>query len=216
MFSTALWDLANSRPVHSLMLSSSSVCLVFFPLSLCLARWFWPELMNGRYDHTTAVCVSLRWSEGLHVDLGMDFLIGNMIFVWDTQYLVVAPDFHGLHSSLELCCEGPWFTSIQEDGCDKRAHQSYLGTEKNTPVIPNWFQPCQCCCCLCCPGKYLGLGTLISYNWAQVLEVCDCLKLLSINFDLCVDATEVVCHQLVLLGTDLFAVGCGGFATMLS
>ena len=29
-----------------------------------------------------------------------------------------------------------------------------------------------------------------------VLETCDCLKLLSINFDLCVDATGVVCHQL--------------------
>ena len=31
------------------------------------------------------------------------------------------------------------------------------------------------------------LGILISYNWAQVLEACDCLKLLSIHFDLCVD-----------------------------
>ena len=31
------------------------------------------------------------------------------------------------------------------------------------------------------------------------------------NFDLCVDATYVVCHQLGLLGTDLHAVGCGGF-----
>ena len=49
LFSTALWDLANSR-------------LVFFPLSLCLARWFWPDLINGRHDHTTAVSVSLRWS----------------------------------------------------------------------------------------------------------------------------------------------------------
>ena len=39
--------------------TSSSVCLVFFPLSLCLARRFWPDLMNGRHDHTTAVCVSL-------------------------------------------------------------------------------------------------------------------------------------------------------------
>ena len=28
----------------------------------------------------------------------------------------------------------------------------------------------------------------------------------------CVDATGVVCHQLGLLGTDLHAVGCGGFA----
>ena len=47
--------------------TSSSVCLVFFPLSLCLARWFWSDLMNGKHDHTSAVCVSLRWSEGLHV-----------------------------------------------------------------------------------------------------------------------------------------------------
>ena len=37
------------------------------------------------------------------------------------------------------------------------------------------------------------------------------LKLLSIYFDLCVDAMGVVCHQLGLLGTDLHAVGCGGF-----
>ena len=47
--------------------TSSSVCLVFFPLSLCLARWFWPDLMNGRHDHTIAVCVSSRWSGGLRV-----------------------------------------------------------------------------------------------------------------------------------------------------
>ena len=46
--------------------TSSSVCLVFFPLSLCLARWFWPDLINGRHDHTTADSISLRWS-GLRV-----------------------------------------------------------------------------------------------------------------------------------------------------
>ena len=44
-----------------------------------------------------------------------------------------------------------------------------------------------------------------------ILEACDCLKLLSIHFDLCVDATGVFCHQLGLLGTDLHAVGCKGF-----
>ena len=47
--------------------TSSFVRLVFFPLSLCRARWFWPNLMNGRHDHTTAVCVSLRSSGDLHV-----------------------------------------------------------------------------------------------------------------------------------------------------
>ena len=39
--------------------TSSSVCHVFFLLSLCSARWFWPDLINRRHDHTTAVCVSL-------------------------------------------------------------------------------------------------------------------------------------------------------------
>ena len=47
--------------------TSSCVCLVFLSLSLCLARWFWPDLMNRRHDHTTAVCVFVRWSEGLCV-----------------------------------------------------------------------------------------------------------------------------------------------------
>ena len=47
--------------------TSSSVCLVFFPLSLCLARCFWPDLINGRHDHTTEVCVSLWWSGHLCV-----------------------------------------------------------------------------------------------------------------------------------------------------
>ena len=71
LFSTALWDLLNSMPVipWCCLPTSSSVCLVFFPLSLCLARWFWPDLMNGKRDHTTAVCVSLWSSGGLRVVL---------------------------------------------------------------------------------------------------------------------------------------------------
>ena len=116
------------------------------------------------------------WSDCL-LDLGTEFLVANVVFVWDVWYLAVAAHFHGFYSSLELCREGPWFTSIQEDGHDKGAHQLYLGTERKTPVIPNLFQPC---CCLCYPGEYLRLGTLISYNWAQVLEACDCLKPLAI------------------------------------
>ena len=47
--------------------TSSSVCLVFLLLSLCLARWFWPDPMNGWHVHITVVCVSLRWSGGLRV-----------------------------------------------------------------------------------------------------------------------------------------------------
>ena len=50
------------------------------------------------------------------------------------------------------------------------------------------------------------LGILIRYNLNQVLEACECLKLLSVYVDLLVDATGVFCHQLGLLGTDLHAI----------
>ena len=51
--------------------------------------------------------------------------------------------------------------------------------------------------------RYLKLVTVSSF-------------LLSTYFDLCVDATSVVCYQLGLLGTDLHAVGCGGFVKTLN
>ena len=50
--------------------------------------------------------------------------------------------------------------------------------------------------------RYLKLVTVSSF----------CLFI----FYLCVDATGVVCHQLGLLGTDLHAIGCGGFVKTLS
>ena len=61
----------------------------------------------------------------------------------------------------------------------------------------------------------LSVLFLNSNNWAQVLEACDSLKLLSIYF-LSVDVTDVVCHQLGLLRTDLHAVDCGGFVETLN
>ena len=70
LFSTALWDLLNSRSVHF-----PDVVFPPLPLSalssspftvLCLARWFWPDLMNGKHDHTTAVCLEVfMWSNCL-------------------------------------------------------------------------------------------------------------------------------------------------------
>ena len=137
-----------------LPLSALSSSLFHCTLQDGSGQTWWTGIMTiplqfaSLYDHQEVIV----WSNCL-LDLGMDFFVGNMVFVWDALYLAVAPHFHGLYSSLELCCEGPWFTSIQEDGCDKGAHQSYLGAERNTLVNPNWFQPCQCCCCLCYPAE---------------------------------------------------------------
>ena len=68
-FSTALWELAHSRPVHSLMLSSHIfLCLpCLLPPFTVLCKMVWSDLMNGRHEYTTAVCISLQWSGGLHV-----------------------------------------------------------------------------------------------------------------------------------------------------
>ena len=57
----------NTCPFPDVVFPASSVFLVFFPLSLCLARRFRPDLMYGRHARTTSVCVSLRWSGGLRV-----------------------------------------------------------------------------------------------------------------------------------------------------
>ena len=69
LFSTALWDLPNSRPVYSLMLSSHlflcQPCLLPpFAVSckMVLAR---PDERETWPYH--AVCVSLRWSGGLRM-----------------------------------------------------------------------------------------------------------------------------------------------------
>ena len=55
------------------------------PLSLCLARWFWPVLMNMRHDRIPLQFASLYdrtevfvWSDCL-LDLGTDFLVANMV-----------------------------------------------------------------------------------------------------------------------------------------
>ena len=52
------------------------------------------------------------WSSCM-LNLGTDFLVGNVVIVWDAWYFAVAPHFHGLYSSFQLCCGGPWFTSTR-------------------------------------------------------------------------------------------------------
>ena len=58
-------------PGHSLMLSSHLfLCLpcLLSPFTVP-CKMVWPDLMNGKHDHTTAVCVFLRSSGDLHVVL---------------------------------------------------------------------------------------------------------------------------------------------------
>ena len=61
---------ASQPTMHAGCLSVSIIhrTLTWATWSLtCLAIWFLPDLINGRHDHTTAVCVSLRWSGGPRV-----------------------------------------------------------------------------------------------------------------------------------------------------
>ena len=65
--------------------TSSSVYLVFFLLSLCLARWFLPDEITGvmsiplQFASLFGGEEVFVWS-GCLLDLGTDFLVGNMAF----------------------------------------------------------------------------------------------------------------------------------------
>ena len=73
LFFIALCDFGNIQaclvPYVVIRSTSFSISLFFFSLSLCLASWFWPDLMCGRHVHTTLVCVSLQWSGSIRVVL---------------------------------------------------------------------------------------------------------------------------------------------------
>ena len=66
------------------------------------------------------------------------------------------------------------------------------------------------------------LESISSLEPSSVITEPRHLKLLTVSdfcqfyFDLCVDATGIVCHQPRLLGTDLHVVGFGGFVKKLN
>ena len=89
LFSTALWDLPNSRPVHSLMLSSHLFlcmpCLLapFTAMQDCFSQTWWTGDMTISLQFASLYSRQkvFVWSNCL-LDLGTDFLVGNMVFVW--------------------------------------------------------------------------------------------------------------------------------------
>ena len=138
------------------------------------------------------------WSDCL-LDLGTDFLVGNMVFILDTYYLAIASHFHGLHSSLQLCMihmdTGRW--------SEKEAHQSYFGTERNAPIVPNWFQVCQYAVVCAIPDSIQGLEPL------PVITERRYLKLVNVQ-NFCLFTLIFVLMPLVLFVTSLV------FSTLIS
>ena len=119
--------------------TSSSVCLFFFPLSLCPASCFgqiwWmgdmsiPLQFASLYDgHEVFV-----WSQCL-LDLGMDFFVGNMIFVWDAKYLAVAPHLHCLYSFFEALL---WGSMIHKN-------TGWWMWQGSISVVPWNWEKCSC------------------------------------------------------------------------
>ena len=131
--------------------------------------------MNGGHVHTILVCISLQWAGGLHV---VRLLAGSWhgLLHWS----------HGLCMECVVSCSStsfPWhvffFAALLWRSIFYKHTVRWMWQGSASVVSRNWekcfcpsklFQSCQCCCCLCYPGMYLRLGTLVSYNWAQVLE----------------------------------------------
>ena len=141
------------------------------------------------------------WSDCL-LDLGTNFLVGNMVFV-RCEVSCGSTSFPWLVFSFGALL---WGSMIQK-------HRGRLMWQGSVSVVFCNWEKYTCHSKLVSTLSVMLLSVLISYNWAQVLEACDCLKLLSVHFDLCVDATgcwcqtvkSCWCHQLGLLGTDLHA-----------
>ena len=183
LLSTALWDLMNTRPVHSLMLSSHFfLCLPSFPFHCALQDGF------GQTWWTGDMTISMQ-SASLYG--------GQDVFVWSNCLLHLGTDF--LVGSVVSCSSTsfPWFTFFFGAllwGSMIQKHTGRWMWKRTASVISwNWEKYS----CQSKPVSTLSmlllavlswrvsqLGTLISYNRAQVFEACDCLKLLSIQFDL--------------------------------
>ena len=59
------------------------------------------------------------------------------------------------------------------------------------------------------------LESISGFEPSSVITEPRYLKLVTVSL-ICVDTTDVVCHQLGLLGTDLHAIRCEGFVKMLN
>ena len=166
LFSTALRDLVNSRPVHFLMLSSHLfLCLPYLlPLFTVPGKMVCKMVLDRPNERETwpyhcslRLFTMIRWSS-----CG---LIACWILAW-TSSLVT-----GLCLRCIVSCSStsfPWLVfffgallwgSMIHKLTGRWMCQLYIGTERSTPVIPNWFQLSRCCCCLCYTGEYLRLGS---------------------------------------------------------
>ena len=92
---------------------------------------------------------------------------------------------------MKLCCEGPRFTSIQEDGCDKEARHSYLELRERLLSFKFGFNFVKAAVVCVILEGISGLEPS-SVTAKPIYLKRMTLKLLSIYFDLCVDATGVV------------------------
>ena len=198
--------------------TSSSVCLVFFSLSLCLARWFWPDLMNGKHDHTTTVCVFLQWS-GLRV-VQMPAGSWHRLPHWK----------HGLCMRYLVSCGSTsfswlvfFFGALLWESMTHKHTGRWMWQGSASVVSWNW-EKYSCHSKLVSTLPMLLLSVLswrVSWAWnPHQLQLSPGIWSLgqsqaSVHLFWSLFWCLWCCHQLGL-GTDLHAIGCGGFVKMLN
>ena len=118
------------------------------------------------------------------------------------KYLAVALHFHGLYSSLELCCEGRKIDVTRERiSCILELREILLSFQTGFGL----FNAAVVCAIL---------KSISSLEPSSVTTEPRYLKLVTVSSFF--QTTGVVCHQLGLLSTDHHAISCGGFVKMLN
>ena len=122
---------------------SSSVCLAFFPPLTVPCKMFltWPDERQTWPYHCSLRLFTMVKRSSCGPIASWILARPSSLETWSSYKIRSILRYHLISMAfffffLQLCCEGLWF-SIQEDGCNKGTHQSYLETEGNALVIPN-------------------------------------------------------------------------------
>ena len=160
--STALWDLAISRPVHSLMLSSH----LFFCQPCLLPPFIIPfKMVLGRPDERK----TCPYHFSLHLFTMVRVCSSGPIAFWilaqfsslvtrslyEMRSVIVAdPYFRGSYSSLQHFMRVHDSQAFRKKDVTRECISRIL-KPRNASVVSNWFQTCRYCRGPCCPGEHL-------------------------------------------------------------
>ena len=197
LFSTALWNLAKSRSVHSLITSS----YLFFSLPCLLPPFTVPcRMVFGQTWRTWNMSILLQfaslydgqdvfvWSDCL-LELGTDFIVGNVVFGWDKSLALKLYFFMVATKLLAKSCRRPswslWRHGRGLAGAGDISHRIFFGWKCalwcffllwSLPVLQQWSCPLVASVCSVWSSAWLCLDGWWGWSFGSSGTAAGCLS----------------------------------------